>query len=113
MKLKNDRHEVHFAEAVEINDEISEEFRIPGNDDYDAIQAKIEAKHGKGGDFAGIPAADLRPGMLLSWNYSPKGYEVVAVRPISANFIEIDEKNRSTGKITSRRLKKTRLVVAT
>lgn len=60
----------------------------------------------------GIPAERLEPGMLLSWNYSPCGYEVVRIDSISPCYLLLTERNRDTGQQSQRRLKRDRLVVA-
>ena len=59
-----------------------------------------------------IPASELEVGMLLSWNYSPLGYEVISVRNVSRMFVELVERNRENGNEYTRRLKKDRLVAA-
>jgi hypothetical protein len=86
---------------------------IPGLLSMNEILRRRGLIHLQGiGNVRAIPARELKPGMLLSWNYSPNGYEVASVREVSPNFIEIVERNRESGKETPRRLKKDRLVAA-
>ena len=59
-----------------------------------------------------IAAEQLQPGMILSWNYSPRGYAVVSVAPKGKQSLTVVERNRETGKEYTRTLRKTRLVVA-
>lgn len=62
------------------------------------------------GSLPGFPASTLRPGDILSWNYSYHEYRVLRVRDKSPQFLEIDEQNVKTGVVSTRRLKKDRLV---
>lgn len=64
------------------------------------------------GRVAAIPASQLVPGMLLSWNYTPLGFEVVSVREKSPQFLEIVERDRKTLRELNRTIKKTKLVAA-
>lgn len=64
------------------------------------------------GTYSAIPAADLRIGHILSWNYSPCGYEVVAIVDASPKFLKVTERNRKTGAETVRRINKATLVAA-
>jgi len=64
------------------------------------------------GRVPAIPARDLRPGMLLSWNYSWRAYKVESVKDASPMFMEVVETNVQTGRQSKRRLKKNRLVAA-
>jgi len=50
--------------------------------------------------------------MILSWNYSLHGYKVLAVRSLSARFLEITEANRSTGEVFRRKVSRDRLIAA-
>lgn len=59
-----------------------------------------------------IPASDLTPGMLLSWNYFPLCYEVVKIEECSDQYLILTERCRKTGHTFSRRMKKDRLVAA-
>jgi hypothetical protein len=59
-----------------------------------------------------VEAQNLKPGMLLSWNHAPLAYEVIKIEEASEQFIWLTEKNRTTGNIFKRKLKKTRLVAA-
>lgn len=60
-----------------------------------------------------IPACELQVGDLLSWNYTYRGYKVVAINlDRSPKYLEISEQNVQSGKITTRRLLKDRLVAA-
>lgn len=59
------------------------------------------------------PAADLKVGDILSWNYSALSYEVVAIEVTSAQFLTITERNRKTGAEYRRRIRRTTLVCAT
>lgn len=61
---------------------------------------------------AAIPAEQLEPGMLLSWNYSPLSYEVVSVELTTPHYMQIVERNVETGHEHTRKLKRTRLVAA-
>ncbi len=58
------------------------------------------------------PASELAVGDILSWNYSPAGYEVTAIAQVSAKFLAITERNRKTGTETVRRIKAETLVAA-
>lgn len=58
-----------------------------------------------------IPSSELQAGMQLVWNYGSV-YDVLAIREISAQFIEVTERSTETGKEYARRLKKSRLVAA-
>jgi hypothetical protein len=64
------------------------------------------------GRVAAVEAQDLKPGMILSWNYAPAKYMVLSVRSISAHYVELTEANRVTGEVSRRRLKKTSLIGA-
>lgn len=62
------------------------------------------------GECHAIPARHLKPGMILSWNYSPACSVVVEFSPVSACFGLLTERSRETGAIHQRRLKLDRLV---
>ena len=64
------------------------------------------------GDFAGTPAGEIQAGDCLAWNYGTV-YDVVAVRPVSAQFVEVSERKHGEpgGQVYARRLRKDRLVV--
>jgi hypothetical protein len=64
------------------------------------------------GRVPAIPARDIKPGMILSWNASPRAYEVISIKDVSHHFVEVKERNRSTGQEFTRKLKKSRLVAA-
>lgn len=64
------------------------------------------------GKVPAIKAAELTVGILLSWNYSWNGYQVISIREVSRQFIEIVERCVETGAESTRRLKKDRLVAA-
>ncbi len=64
------------------------------------------------GRCAAIPAQEIKVGMLISWNCSPNGHAVESIKEVSEHFIEIVEKDRNTQVISTRRLRKDRLVAA-
>lgn len=64
------------------------------------------------GECSAIPSEEIKPGMLVSWNYAFQEYEVVSIRPVSKCFFEMVERNIKTGTEYKRRLKRGRLVAA-
>lgn len=58
------------------------------------------------------PASELRVGDVLSWNYSPRCSEVVAIEPCGKKSLYVTERSRKTGAEYKRRLLKSRLVAA-
>jgi hypothetical protein len=61
------------------------------------------------GLVAARPAATLEVGDWLMWNGGAM-YQVLAIRDISRCFIEVEEANRETGEVFTRKLKKDRMV---
>ena len=51
-----------------------------------------------------IPARHLKPGMLISWNYTPIGYVCVSFDQVSPKFGILIERNLTTGDVSKRRL---------
>ena len=64
------------------------------------------------GEVEAIPAEEVKPGMLISWNYSPNGYEVVKIEKATPCFFALTERDVKTGETYLRRLKAGRLVAA-
>lgn len=64
------------------------------------------------GNVKAKPAGELKVGDILSWNYSPEGYEVIDIKEVSPKSIRITEQNRETGSTFSRLLAKKRLVAS-
>ena len=64
------------------------------------------------GDFKGTEAGEIGAGDLLAWNFGSV-YEVLAVREVSPQFVEITERKHgeADGNGYTRRLRKDRLVV--
>jgi hypothetical protein len=58
------------------------------------------------------PAAELKVGDVLSWNYTPKCSEVVAIEPWGKQGLKIHEKCFSNGKVYIRLVRKTKLIAA-
>ena len=64
------------------------------------------------GEVKAKRAGDLIVGDILSWNHSPRSYEVVDIQPCGKKSIYMTEKSLTTGKVNTRRMLKTRLVAA-
>lgn len=64
------------------------------------------------GSVSAIFAEEVRPGMLLSWNYAYQEYECVSCEQVSACFFLLTERSLKDGKEYSRRIKRGRLIAA-
>jgi len=64
------------------------------------------------GEVPAIPARDLKPGMLVSWNQSWQEYRIVSVAEASPRFLEVVEERIADGHRYARRMAKDRLVAA-
>jgi hypothetical protein len=78
-----------------------------------AVDVASRSVHLQGiGRVPAVRADELQPGMLLSWNWAPAGYKIIAVRSISAHYVEVTEASRETGEVHRRRIKKDVMVAA-
>ena len=64
------------------------------------------------GKVEAIPAEEVKAGMLVSWNYSPNGYEVVSIERATTCFLNMTERDVKTGETYLRRVRIGRLVAA-
>jgi len=58
------------------------------------------------------PAGELKPGDLMSFNYTPREYRVDKIEPAGSTQVKVTLVNIRTGSIYTKRFAKARLVAA-